>query len=90
MSDYDRIWREGDPLWTWADEESVPRYKWAQISQKEIVKHLNRIAELQKRIHEAQEIYAGMEGFMPETAHESYCLRIIEQMNKALQETNRE
>lgn len=34
----------------------------------------------------ALEVYAGMEGFIPETAPEAYCLRIIEQMNEALQE----
>lgn len=40
----------------------------------------------QARIQAAIEVYAGMEGFIPETAAEGYCLRIIEQMNKALQE----
>jgi hypothetical protein len=39
---------------------------------------------LEQRIHEAMEVYAGMEGFIPETAPEAYCLRIINQMNKAL------
>ena len=45
-----------------------------------------QLAELQKRIHEAQEVYAGMDGFIPETAPEAYCLRIIDEMNKALLE----
>ena len=44
----------------------------------------DQIDELEKRIHEACEVYAGMEGFEPETAPEAYCLRIIEQMYKAL------
>ena len=44
------------------------------------------IATQQARIQAALEVYAGMEGFIPETAAEGYCLRIIEQMNKALQE----
>ena len=44
----------------------------------------------QARIEAAIEVYAGMEGFIPETAAEGYCLRIIEQMNKALQETDHE
>ena len=43
-------------------------------------------AALKARIQAAIEVYAGMEGFIPETAAEGYCLRIIEQMNKALQE----
>ena len=42
--------------------------------------------ELRSRNHEAREIYTGMEGFVPETAPEGYCLRIIEQMYKALLE----
>lgn len=40
----------------------------------------------QARIEAALEVYAGMEGFVPETAPEAYCLRIIEQMAKALLE----
>ena len=44
------------------------------------------LAELQARIQAAIEVYAGMDGFIPETAAEGYCLRIIEQMNEALQE----
>lgn len=40
--------------------------------------------ELRSRNHEAREIYTGMEGFVPETAPEGYCLRIIEQMYSAL------
>jgi len=32
---------------------------------------------------EVQEIYAGMETFIPETAPEGYCLHIIRQMYKA-------
>ena len=45
-----------------------------------------RNSELEARIHEAIEIYAGMEGFVPETAAEAYCLRIIEQIMDALKE----
>ena len=48
------------------------------------------IATQQARIQAALEVYAGMEGFIPETAAEGYCLRIIDEMNKALQETNHE
>ena len=43
-----------------------------------------RIEELESRIHEACEVYAGMEGFIPETAPEGYCLRIINEMYKEL------
>jgi len=35
------------------------------------------------KLHEVREIYAGMEGFIPETAPEGYCLRIIRQMYDA-------
>ena len=49
-----------------------------------------KIATLQARIQAALEVYAGMEGFIPETAAEGYCLRIIEQMNEALQESDDE
>ena len=56
--------------------------------------HLNDIAYQQKQaaqLHEVQEIYTGMEGgFVPETAPEGYCLRIIEQMYKATLTANPE
>ena len=48
------------------------------------------IATQQARIQAAIEVYAGMDGFIPETAAEGYCLRIIEQMNEALQESDDE
>ena len=35
-----------------------------------------------KTRNEITEIYAGMEGFEPQTAPEAYCLRIIEKMYK--------
>lgn len=41
------------------------------------------LENLEARLHEVQEIYAGMEGFIPETAPEGYTLRIIEQMYRA-------
>ncbi len=47
-------------------------------------KQRERIAELEAMIHEAKEVYAGMEGFKPETAPEGYCLQVIEQMYKEL------
>ncbi len=47
------------------------------------------LAELEAARGDVIEIYAGMEGFVPETAPEGYCLRIIEQMyNAALLEKN--
>ena len=46
--------------------------------------HKAQLTELRANVHEACEVYAGMEGFIPETAPEGYCLRIIEQMYKAL------
>lgn len=41
MKKEDRIWREGDPVWTWPEGEIVPRYKWSQISKDKIVELLN-------------------------------------------------
>ena len=41
MSDKDRVWREGDPMWTWPEGETVPRYKWSQFPKKEVVELLN-------------------------------------------------
>jgi len=46
----------------------------------------DRIALLEARIHEAKEIYTGMEGFIPETAPEAYQKRTLDQMWEALQE----
>ena len=40
--------------------------------------------KLREAVHEAQEIYAGMEGFIPRNAEAAYTLRVIEQMYKAL------
>ena len=45
-----------------------------------------RITLLEARIHEAKEIYIGMEGFVPETAPEAYQKRALDQMWEALQE----
>jgi chromosome segregation ATPase len=38
---------------------------------------------LRERLHDAYEIYAGMEGFEPITAPEGYCLSIIKKMAQA-------
>lgn len=50
-----------------------------------------RVAELESQVnalcdsrHEVMEIYAGMEGFIPETDPEAYALKVIEQIYKAL------
>lgn len=50
MSSKDRIWREGDDRWTWTEGESVPRYMWSQIPQKDVVDILNRSHELQAQV----------------------------------------
>lgn len=39
-----------------------------------------RIAELEAALREAYEVYAGSEGFIPETAAEGYQQQIIKQM----------
>ena len=38
---------------------------------------------LARKLDAVREVYAGMEGFVPQTAPEGYCLRIIEQMAHA-------
>lgn len=38
---------------------------------------------LARKLDAVREVYAGMEGFVPRTAPEGYCLRIIEQMAHA-------
>lgn len=43
----------------------------------------NAIESLQARLGAVREIYAGAEGFQPQTAPEAYCLRIIQQMGQA-------
>ena len=48
---------------------------------RELEAKVERLREARK---EALEVYAGMEGFEPKTAPEGYCLRIIDQMAKAL------
>lgn len=45
----------------------------------------SELAELRRKLRDAYEIYAGMEGIpIPQTACESYLLRIIDQMQKAM------
>ncbi len=46
-----------------------------------------RIAELESRIHEAKEVYTGMEGVTPETDLEKYLMRVLDQMYEELRET---
>ena len=41
------------------------------------------IAQLRARLREVQEIYTGSDGFIPATAPEAYCLRIMYQMYRA-------
>jgi len=46
---------------------------------------LEREAErLRTAMSNAREVYIGMDGFIPQTAPEGYCLRIIEQMYNEL------
>ena len=52
---------------------------WQDIADRKSIE----IADLQARLHEVYEIYAGMEGFIPETAPEGYCLMIIKKMAQA-------
>ena len=41
------------------------------------------ITQLRPRLREVQEIYTGSDGFIPATAQEAYCLRIMYQMYRA-------
>ena len=87
-----------DEFHKWADTWRHPAKRYNEPSiqhtwdcawytrQAEIEVMQQTIATQQARIEAALEVYAGMEGFIPETAAEGYCLRIIEQMNEALQE----
>jgi hypothetical protein len=43
-----------------------------------------QVARLEGALRESYEVYAGMDGFTPETAAEGYCLRIIDEMAKPL------
>jgi hypothetical protein len=43
-------------------------------------------AKLKAAMRESYEVYAGMDGFKPETCPEGYCLRIIDEMAKPLRE----
>ena len=52
----------------------------------ELIAAEKRIAELETAIHEASEIYIGMEGFIPRNCEAAYTLRIIKQMYDALKE----
>jgi hypothetical protein len=54
MSDGDRIWREGDPEWTWQEEEVVPRFMWSQIPVPCVVTELNSVATLKARVQELE------------------------------------
>jgi hypothetical protein len=38
------------------------------------------VEALREGIRESYEVYAGMDGFKPETCSEGYCLRIIDEM----------
>jgi len=49
-----------------------------------------RISELEQRIHEACEVYAGMEGFIPVYAETAYVLQTINQMYAELLEVDDE
>ena len=60
MSEEDRVWREGDPLWNWGQDESVPTYKWTQIPKLEVVRRLNSIATLQAEIAALQSDLAAV------------------------------
>lgn len=49
-----------------------------------------KLEKAEKAIHEAKEVYVGMDGFVPETAPEGYQQRILREMYKALQDYKQE
>ena len=51
--------------------------------QNELVKMSSSEGNLRVQLHEVSEIYTGSDGFIPETAPEAYCLRVMEQMYQA-------
>ena len=57
---------------------------WHDANEKSALAEANEtIAQLQARLHEVREIYTGSDGFIPATAPEAYCLRIMYQMYRA-------
>lgn len=52
---------------------------------REILASLLRLKEIEGKLRETYEIYAGMEGIpVPQTACEAYLLRIIDEMQKSI------
>jgi len=51
--------------------------------QNELVKMSSSEGNLRVQLHEVSEIYTGSDGFIPATAPEAYCLRIMYQMYQA-------
>ena len=51
--------------------------------QNELVKMSSSEGNLRVQLHEVSEIYTGSDGFIPATAPEAYCLRIMYQMYRA-------
>jgi len=76
MSDRDRIWREGDSLWVWPDGESVPRYMWSQVHQKDVVEQLNRIVELEKEEQLFNKTFDAQQAEIEQLRAENQRLRI--------------
>jgi len=60
------------------------------LHRKQLVRMLDardaELAALKQRIHDASEVYAGMEGMNPSTHAEQYLLLLLGQMYEALQE----
>jgi len=63
-------------------EAEGDRDTWHATSDRDLVKTMAADAKLRA----VREIYAGMEGFIPQTAPEGYCLRIIREMYEAVKE----
>jgi hypothetical protein len=55
------------------------------VAEKRVAELEAKVEALEHRIHEASEVYAGMDGFTPETPQEAYRQRILQKMYDALQ-----
>ena len=74
--------REIESLRAQLAEAEGDRDTWHATSDRDLVKTMAADAKLRA----VREIYAGMEGFIPQTAPEGYCLRIIREMYEAVKE----
>ncbi len=67
---------KNNAVYTWSDKTMQLARAYLELKAKN--------AELRETIHNAKEIYTGMEGFTARTAPEAYLQRMLEQMYNEL------